>query len=296
MISIIITSLTVIGKNYCSYLIPVHNRGISSLTQQGDLNKLFIGSSSFRSNLDIMQLDGQFDHSTFILAYGGNQYIATDIQYDEIKQRSSQRFDTIVIELNPMLLAEEVKLSDTRVTWDLSWEGKKRLWKSMAEYSNVSFPLFYEYFITSGMDDLITYPLTEPFYATRYYKGAKTDNTSPGSLEYLDNEKIDISGLQPVYAQEEALRSLITKCREDGQDFIFLETPHYYRLQDNADYQRLLECATDTLRKNEAPYILASDVDFDYHNPEYFEDLSHMSAAGRTEYTSAVISMLSDDR
>ena len=46
--------------------------------------------------------------------------------------------------------------------------------------------MMYEYFVTSGMDDLLTYPVTERFYSTRYYKGAKTDDTPSSGKEFLE--------------------------------------------------------------------------------------------------------------
>ena len=42
----------------------------------------------------------------------------------------------------------------------------------------------------------------------------------------------------------------------------------------------------------DAPYILAHDVDFDNHNPDYFEDMSHMSGEGRRMYTKELIKHL----
>ena len=62
----------------------------------------------------------------------------------------------------------------------------------MKEGKNTDTSLMYEYFVTSGMDDLVTYPLTEPFYATRYYKGVKTDETPSPGKAYLENEEFDI--------------------------------------------------------------------------------------------------------
>ncbi|MCR5672727.1 MAG: hypothetical protein K6F87_03305 [Lachnospiraceae bacterium] len=279
-------------KNVFSCRIPVGERGIADLEAHGDLELLFVGSSTFRSNLDIDLLDEDFDDSAYILAYGGNQYVACDIQYDEIKNRGGHKYDLLVLELDPLLLCEEVKLSDSRVIWDLSWDGKKRLWKSMSEGADVDFPLFYEYFVTSGIDDLVTYPVTEPFYATRYKKGAKTDEAASPGADVLENEKFDISSIAPVAAQEEALVSLIEKCKEDGQPFVLLECPHYHRLQDDLAYRKNLKYLTDLVKRTGADMITAETVGFDNTNSEYYEDMSHLSKAGRKEYTKALIPYL----
>lgn len=292
LIALILTALAVMAKNAYSCRIPIHNRGINALIDSGDLDILFIGSSTFRANIDPAVLDENFEGRDFILAYGGNQLVATDIQYDEIRLRSPNKYDLLVLELDPMMLTEEIKLSDSRVIWDLSLDGKIRLWNEMAKGTEVTFPLAFEYFITSGMDDLITYPITEPFYATRYYKGAKTDETPSSGKDYLENEKFDISEAELVPAQEAALRSLIDKCKKDSQNYVFVESPHYYRLSDDKTYSEYRKYIINILDSNDCPYILSDDVKFDIHNPDYFEDMSHMSYEGRVEYTKQLLEVM----
>ena len=289
--ALVVIVAAVAFKNIYSCNIPIGNRGIRDAISQGELNVLFVGSSTFRSDFDVKLLDEQYDNRAYILSYGGNQYVATAIQYDEIKNRATENIDTIIFELDPLGLTEEVKLSDSRVIWDLSMEGKLRLWEKMSAV-NDDFSLMYEYFVTSGMDDLITYPVTERFYATRYYKGAKTDDTQSPGKEYLDNEEYDISGLELVEAQRDAVLEIIDKCKADNQKYIFLECPHYYRLQNDPVYTEYLEYIRKLLDDNDVEYITAEDVEFDNTNPDYFEDMSHMSAVGRQKYTEALIDTL----
>lgn len=290
-ISLVIALAAVACKNVFSCDVPIHNRGIADVVSRGDQNILFIGSSTFRSNLDIDMLDKAYDDKAYILAYGGNQYVAADIQYDELKRRGVHT-DLLVIELDPLLLTEEVKLSDSRIIWDLSWEGKRRLWNSMAAGGNADFDLFFEYFVTSGMDDLITYPVTEKFYATRYKKGAKTDETPSSGRDYLESEQFDISALAPVKAQEDALLSLISKCEADGQKYILLECPHYHRLQNDSAYIKNLEYITELTKEEADRCVFASSVGFDCSDPSYYEDMSHMSADGRRAYTRALLDVI----
>ena len=292
LISALLALAAIACKNVFSCRIPISNRGIAALLSEGDQEIVFVGSSTFRSNLDIDSLDEAFDDKAFILAYGGNQYVACDIQYDEIKRRGGHRYDLLVFELDPLLLTEEVKLSDSRVIWDLSWDGKKRLWESMAAGGDTDAALFYEYFVTAGMDDLVTYPVTEPFYATRYKKGAKTDEPISPGKDVLEGEQYDISTLKPVKAQQDALISLIRKCKADDQPFVLLECPHYHRLQDDPVYQENLEYLKELVNSEGADMVLASDTGFDNSNPSYYEDMSHMSAEGRKVYTDLLIRQL----
>ena len=289
---VIISFVIVCSKNLFSKDIPIGNRGIKSAIDAGDLDVLFIGSSTFRCNIDMPTMDEAYDGRVYDISYGGNQLVAASIQYDEIKSRSSNDYGLMIFELGPMMLTEKVALSDSRVIWDLSWEGKKRLWEKMKDAGNTDFSTLYEYFVTSGMDDLITYPITEPFYATRYYKGAKTDETPSPGLAVLENAAFDISQEALVAAQAEAVKEIIEKCRRDGQPFLFLECPHYYRLQDDPAYEHFLQYYLDYLEHENVDYILASDIDFDDHEAAYFEDMNHMSAEGRRIYTKKLIRLL----
>ena len=291
---VIISSVIIMSKNLFSKDIPLGNRGIRSAIDAGDLDVLFIGSSTFRCDIDMPTMDEAYKGRVYDISYGGNQLVATSVQYDEIKQRSTNDYGIMVFELGPMMLTEKVALSDSRVIWDLSWDGKKRLWEKMSAGNDTDFSTFYEYFVTSGMDDLITFPVTEPFYATRYYKGAKKDETPSPGLEVLENAEFDISNEVLVEAQAEAVKEIIAKCRADGQKLVFLECPHYYRLQNDPVYERYLDYFIECLDSEGTDYILASDIDFDDHKAEYFEDMNHMSAEGRRVYTEKLIRLLKE--
>ncbi|MCR5409816.1 MAG: hypothetical protein K6E90_02430 [Lachnospiraceae bacterium] len=288
---IIITS-AIIFKNVYSCEMPIKNRGIRDAINTGDLDVLFIGSSTFRANVDMPMMDEAYDGRVYDISYGGNQLVATVIQYDEIRRRSPHDYGLIVFELGPMMLAQDVALSDSRVIWDLSLEGKQDLWISMYTAGNTDFSMLYEYFVTSGMDDLITFPITEPFYSTRYYKGAKTDETVSPGKEWLENEEFDLSDKYLVEEQADAVANIINECKKDGQDFIFVESPCYYRLQDDPVFREYHEEFIRILDENGADYILASDVSFDTHDAALFEDMNHMSAEGRRVYTAELIKAL----
>lgn len=288
---IIITS-AILFKNVYSCEMPIKNRGIRDAINTGDLDVLFIGSSTFRANVDMPMMDEAYDGRVYDISYGGNQLVATVIQYDEIRRRSPHDYGLIVFELGPMMLTQDVALSDSRVIWDLSLEGKQDLWSSMYTAGNTDFSMLYEYFVTSGMDDLITFPVTEPFYSTRYYKGAKTDETVSPGKEWLENEEFDLSDKYLVEEQADAVANIINECKKDGQDFIFVESPCYYRLQDDPVFRKYHEEFVRILDENGANYILASDVSFDTHDAALFEDMNHMSAEGRRVYTAELIKAL----
>ncbi|MCR5775207.1 MAG: hypothetical protein K6G42_09010 [Lachnospiraceae bacterium] len=294
-VALLITASAVAFKNVYSCEMPIQNRGIRDAVNTGDLDVLFIGSSTFRANVDMPMMDEAYDGRVYDISYGGNQLVATAIQYEEIKKRSDNEYGLMVFELGPMMITQEVALSDSRVIWDLSFPGKTALWQSMYEAGNTDFSMFYEYFVTSGMDDLITFPITERFYSTRYYKGAKTDESVSPGAEWLENEEFDISGKELVPAQADAVIDIIEECKRDGQPFVFLESPCYYRLQEDPAFERFRGQFIKLLDENEAPYILASDVDFDSHEADYFEDMNHMSAAGRREYTKELIRVLKEN-
>ena len=279
-------------KNIYSCELPIKNRGIKNALQADGLEVLFLGSSAFRSDIDMGMMDEAYDGKAYDIAYGGNQLVAAAVQYDEISRRAETAPKLMVFELGPMMLTQDVALSDSRVIWDLSFEGKKELWERMYEAEDMDFSDAHQYFMTSGMDDLITFPVTEPFYATRYYKGAKTEiGASPGE-EYLESEEFDISGETLEKAQAKAVRDIVSECKRDGQEFIFVETPRYHRLSEDPTFVRYREEFVKILDECGAPYILASDMNIDTHDPVLFEDMNHMSEAGRKAYTAELVKAL----
>ncbi len=296
VITLAVALIIIIGaagfKNLYSCEMPIKNRGIKDAINTGDLDILFIGSSTFRANVDMPMMDEAFDKRVYDISYGGNELVATAIEYEELKRRSDNKYGLIAFELGPMMLTQDVSLSDSRVIWDLSWQGKKDLWKKMEESGNTDTALMYEYFITAGMDDLITFPVTEPFYSTRYYKGAKTDETVSPGRDILESEEFDISKEEVVAAQAEAVKTIIESCRRDGQDYVFLESPVYHRLAEDEKFKECRELFISILDENDAPYILADGLAFDNKEPDYFEDMNHMSAKGRRVYTKELIRLL----
>lgn len=285
----------VLFKNLFSCYLPAKNRGIQTVINEGDLDILFLGSSTFRCNIDMELMDSSFNGSCYDIAYAGNQPVATVPEYEELIS-GGKKYALIVFDLNPMLLSQDVKISDSRVIWDLTLPSKLKLWRGMKDSNETDLSTFYEFFVTSGMDDLITYPVTEPVYSTRYYKGAKTGETPASSTEYLENESFDISSEKLNENQRQAVIELIQKCRDNGQDFIFIETPHYYRLANDPTYRRLKKIFTDTLEEQgverENGYIPAEDIAMDNKNNEFFEDMTHFSSAGRREYTRLLLEKL----
>ena len=93
---LVIISL-VICKNVFSCRIPIGNRGIKNAIDSGDLDVLFIGSSTFRSNIDIGLIDDAYGGRDYIIAYGGNQLAAVPVEYDEIVRRSDNSYGLMTL-------------------------------------------------------------------------------------------------------------------------------------------------------------------------------------------------------
>ncbi len=288
LISLVIAAGVTGFKNVYSCKLPCEGRGIQSCIEAGDLDVLFLGSSTFRCNIDMKEMDAFCDGKAYDVCYAGNQPVAMQLEYPELKNGGSSA-KLIVLDMNPMILYQPVKISDTRVIWDLSWKSKLKLCEKMKESGETDLSTFYEFFVTAGMDDLVTYPLTNRFYGTRYYKGAKTDNTEGTEREVLYSEKYDLSKEKVNDTQTDSIKNLIEECRNDGQEIVFLETPHYERLENDPAYIAFLDTFRELLDEEDTHYILASDIDFDNTDAYFYEDLTHMSATGRKAYTDALL-------
>jgi len=66
----------------------------------------------------------------------------------------------------------------------------------------------------------------------------------------------------------------------------------YHRLAEDEKFKEYRELFISILDEKDAPYILADELAFDNKEPEYFEDMNHMSAKGRRVYTKELIRLL----
>ena len=284
--------LLVLVKNEYARLLPVSTYGMQAAIAQGETENLFIGSSMFRQGLSIDVLEEGLPGSSYILSYNGNQpaLMAMELEY---MLEEGLEVKSLYIDLYPYTAAADPWLSDTKLLLDTDLDFKLRAWELMRRSSGASFSDFYEFFVTANNEQLLTYPVNNALVSSQFRNGGTLLEQAGRTREelYALGTLGSRDGLNE--AQVEGYRRLVALAEEYDLNLYFLETPKYERMYADEDYLELYGLCLETVRGLEKEWsgkgsfriICAEDLDFDSSDAGYFQDLIHLSAAGRTEYT-----------
>ena len=158
IISFLIVFAVVMLKNCCSYMLPNHAFGIRYIIGEGKADYLFVGSSSFRKGINMMTLEKELGDNTYALTYNGNQPMNVYIELKQMLEAGTE-IDTIIYELEPGMVDRGADLSDKRLLWDIDMKSKHEIWQHLKERDDADFFMFYDYYVSSNMDYLLTYPV-----------------------------------------------------------------------------------------------------------------------------------------
>ncbi len=288
----LIVFAVVMLKNCCSYMLPNNAFGIRYIIGEGKADYLFVGSSSFRKGIDMMALEKELGENTYALTYNGNQPMNV---YVELKQmlEAGTEIGTLIYELEPGMVDRGADLSDKRLLWDIDMKSKHEIWQYLKDRDDADFFMFYDYYVSSNMDYLITYPISYPMIAKRYYKGGNngSDISAAKTKEELDKLPIkEDPGIDEL--QRESLKKIISLCESNGIKLIFLEPPKYIRMYSDKNFSDKINELVTFLRDEGGTVIMGEDMGFDNTNPDYYADLSHMSGEGMAVFTDKVIEVL----
>ena len=284
--------LLVLVKNEYARLLPVSTYGMQAAIAQGETENLFIGSSMFRQGLSIDVLEEELPGSSYILSYNGNQPALMAMELEYMLQEGLE-VKSLYIDLYPYTAAADPWLSDTKLLLDTDLDFKLRAWELMRRSSGASFSDFYEFFVTANNEQLLTYPVNNALVSSQFRNGGTLLEQAGKTREelYALGTLGSRDGLNE--AQVEGYRRLTALAEEYDLNLYFLETPKYERMYADEDYLELYGLCLETVRGLEKEWngkgsfriICAEDLDFDSSDAGNFQDLIHLSAAGRTEYT-----------
>ena len=284
----------VMAKNCLSYKIPNDSMGVGAVVRRGSIDTLFIGASSFRKGVDMHMVEKELD-SAFMLTYNGNQPLNMDIELSQIISAGVIP-KTLVVEFDPAMISNHADLSDKRLLFDIDMDAKMKLWNYLKERDDADFFMMYDYFVSSNIDYLVTYPISFPLISRRYYLGGNSggEYTASKTKEELDALPIkEDAGINEL--QKASILNIITMCRENNIRLIFAESPNYITMYDDKNYLEKHEILYDLLVKEGVPVYVTEDLNFDNTNPDFYSDLTHMSSVGMEEYTPKLINLISLD-
>ena len=292
IISFLIVFAVVMLKNCCSYMLPNHAFGIRYIIGEGKADYLFVGSSSFRKGINMMTLEKELGDNTYALTYNGNQPMNVYIELKQMLEAGTE-IGTIIYELEPGMVDRGADLSDKRLLWDIDMKSKHEIWQHLKERDDADFFMFYDYYVSSNMDYLLTYPVSYTMIAKRYYKGGNNGSDVSPAKTKKELDKLPIKedpGIDDL--QKDSLVKIIELCENNGIKLIFLEPPKYIRMYGDKNYSEKITELIDFLKEEGALVIMGEDMGFDNTNPDYYSDLSHMSGEGMNVFTDKVIEVL----
>ena len=289
---ILIPSAVVLGKNIFSCKLPNDACGVRSVVERGSVDTLFIGSSGYRKGIDMDILrDGLGD--AFMLTYNGNEPFNVLIELEEILS-GGVSINRLVVDFNPSMIDRGADLSDKRLLWDVSFDAKRKLWKEIAKLESTELFTFYDYWVLSNNDYMLTYPISAPLIKSRYYFGGINPSEVTGCSNKAELDSMPIienPGLNEL--QLNSTERIIEICKNEGIELIFLESPRYITLCENENYAAKSRELRSFIEERGAKCILGSDLEFDSKNPEFFSDTTHMSSVGKAEFTRKIVEALS---
>lgn len=282
----------VICKNCFTSMLPNSAMGVQSVIGQKHLDTLFLGSSAYRKGVDMYAMEKELPGNSFMLTYNGNQPFNMAIELNEILQ-SGTSIDRLVVDFNPSMADRQADLSDKRLIFDISFHGKRRLWKELAKNEDTTFFTFYDFFVLSNNDYLFTYPVSYPLISSRYYRGGGTNSDETEGKteeELMELEVIEQPGIHALQLQ--SIDEIIQLCKENNISLIFLESPRYIKMAENENYQAKSDELYSHITKQDIPVYRTSDLHFDNKNPAFYSDLTHMSKEGKQEFTDCILRVL----
>ncbi len=284
--------LLVVLKNEYARLLPVSTYGMQAAIERRETENLFIGSSMFRQGLSIDVLEEELPGSSYILSYNGNQpaLMAMELAY---MLEEGLEVKNLYIDLYPYTAAADPWISDTKILLDTDLDFKIQAWRLMAENSGASFSDFFEFFVTANNEQLLTYPLNNALVSSQFRNGGTLLQQEGSTREelYALGMLGSRNGLHE--AQMEGYGKIAALAEEYGLNLYFLETPKYERMYADPDYMELYQLCLEEVQRLKAEWngsgsfevLCAEDLDFDSSDAGNFQDLIHLSSAGRTEYT-----------
>lgn len=278
-------ALIIVLKNQYGMIFAGDTYGIPAAVSKGQIEHLFIGSSMFRQGLDIDVLEENLDGNVYILSYNGNQpvFMAKELEY--LLDRGVQ-IENLYIDFYAFTVTAIPWISDTKMFLDTDLGFKMDAWKTLQKYNDAGLSDFYEMFVTANNEQILMYPVNQKLVSSQFRNGGSLMVPAGQTKEHLDTLDLGVrDGLHP--AQVEAYKEIAELAKEHEINLLFLETPKYQKLiedQRPGAYPELLKEMVKLAEEQNFSYLLADELDFDHSDGGNFQDLIHLSAAGRKAY------------
>ena len=322
--ALILSLMLILIKNeYARLLLSHANYGVQALItgyHNGEYNdgkgvNIYIGSSMFRKGLDINVLNQNVDGVNYILSYNGTRPFQC---YEELAYvlQKGVKIRHLYVDLYAFAMTVDPWVEDSRLLMETDFAFKCRLWKDMSRFSDSPIKNFWDMFVTTGNERLLSWPIDYRITNAQFLQGGNLQVEIGGGVDGMipmskadrvaQLKKTDYDKILPVVFnknQESYVKKTISLCKNNNIPITFIETPKYASIMAQDNYAGLMKSYIKLLLKNNVDFYLIEDskftcnseindekvaedvISFDTGNVDYFVDWLHLSSSGREEFT-----------
>ena len=276
--------IILLKDQYSSILLRNANYGIPALVNKGSVDNLFLGSSMFRQGLDIDVLN-EGSEDSYILSYNGNQPYLEYLILDKLL-KEGVKIKNLYVDMYAYSMCALPSLSDEKLLLELNLSDKWQIYKMISDDEPIK--TFYQMFVSANNEMLLSWPVSFPVINGTFKNGGTLSETTGATKEVLGEMGIPVIGDGVQEIQGEYTKKIIDLCTQNDINIFFLETPKYYVVMQDADYETVMNDYTSIINEDAAILRFGTQADVDVNRSDYFIDLLHLSSEGRRVFTKTI--------
>ena len=276
---IFVVILLIIKAEYASLIYRDSTYGMPALVAKGGIENLYLGSSMFRQGLDIESIENHQGDS-YILAYNGNQPVSELIELEYLIN-NNVKIKNLYVDMYAYSMTAEPDISDDKLLLETDIATKYRLMKSVKDKS---LQKLWSVCVSANNDMIMTAPIINPILNNQFRSGGALSVT-----EGLDGD--EYSKIAPPVdtdiineEQKKAVGDIVTLCRKNDIDVVFIETPKSRVVMEDKNYKSIMKSYRELLDEQGVQFVSSEDYEFDYDNSYLFIDAIHLSYQGRVNF------------
>ena len=280
LISVLVVLLLIVKAEYASLIYRESTYGMPALVAKGSIENLYLGSSMFRQGLDIDAIENHQSDS-YILAYNGNQPVSELIELEYLIS-NNVKIKNLYVDMYAYSMTAEPDISDDKLLLETDIATKYRLMKSVKDKS---LQKLWSVCVSANNDMILTAPIVNPILNSQFRSGGALTVTEGLYGDAYSNLVPPIDTDTINEEQKKAVGDIVTLCKENDIEVVFIETPKSQVVMRDLNYRSIMESYRELLDDHGVQYISSEDYKFDYDNSYNFIDAIHLSYQGRVNFS-----------
>ena len=277
---VFVVILLIVKAEYASLIYRDSTYGMPALIAKGNIDNLYLGSSMFRQGLDIDAIENHQSDS-YILAYNGNQPVSELIELEYLIS-NNVKIKNLYVDMYAYSMTAEPDISDDKLLLETDIATKYRLMKSVEDKS---LQKFWSVCVSANNDMILTAPIVNPILNSQFRSGGALTVTEGLYGDAYSNLVPPIDTDTINEEQKKAVGDIVTLCKENDIEVVFIETPKSQVVMRDLNYRSIMESYRELLDDHGVQYISSEDYKFDYDNSYNFIDAIHLSYQGRVNFS-----------